>query len=254
MSETLLFHFSYHKCLTVYYGRVMRRAFTTVGRSGRSTSYRHLSGRKHDLARTIGAARPISVNNHYIEPELLGDNWRASRFIRDPRDLLVSGYHYHKRGAEAWCLVVDPTDEDWRNVNGRVPKGLTPGMSFSSYLQSVDLETGLMAELDFRRAHFDSMLDWSDDDERVLLQRYEDVMQDEVTAFRRIFDHYGIRGPRRWVGLYSARKLSASARSSKTAHIRNPDSGQWRTTLPQSVVDEFTARHGAVLTKYGYPA
>lgn len=247
---TQLCHFSYHKCLTVYFSQVMNRTFATGDRSGLTSGYRHLNSLKSEFPSALLRFRLVSLNNHAVDPDSLGD-FRATRFVRDPRDLLVSGYFYHRRAAEPWCSVVDPTAVDWAVVNGTVPDALPPGMSFAEYLQSASIEDGLLAELDFRRAHFDSMTQWPMDDPRILTLHYDDIMGDERRAFDQVFSHYGIRGPRRAVGLMAARRFSASGRASRSQHIRNPRSGQWKDVLTPRVLAELDRRHPEAILRYG---
>jgi hypothetical protein len=57
----------------------------------------------------------VSINNHALDLARLGNDYRISRFVRDPRDLVISGYFYHRRGAEPWSTIVDPKSEDWRS-------------------------------------------------------------------------------------------------------------------------------------------
>lgn len=78
-----------------------------------------------------------SINNHALDLEKLGSEVKITRFIRDPRDLVVSGYFYHIRGAEEWCKIVDPEPFDWRAVDGCIPDKMGADQSFSSYLQSL---------------------------------------------------------------------------------------------------------------------
>jgi hypothetical protein len=155
MTLTLI-HCSYHKCLTSYY-------------------------KNYKIA---------SVNNHCIDFSRFDDgSLRLSRFIRDPRDLVISGYFYHKRAAEPWCNVSNPTEADWRVVNGNIPEQLSNGQSYASYLQNVDMEDGLICEIDFRKKHFDGMAQWRDRDS-ILTIRYEDIIGHEEKVFDRVFSFY----------------------------------------------------------------
>ena len=105
-----LIHCSYHKCLTVYYRRIMDAVFNRCLPWGRG--YRHFNSDLEAFYRDCRSHRIASVNNRFLDFPQLG-RFRISRFIRDPRDLVVSGYFYHRRGAENWTTMKSPTDDDW---------------------------------------------------------------------------------------------------------------------------------------------
>lgn len=82
----------------------------------------------------MGSHRVASINNRCLDLERLGP-CRISRFIRDPRDLVVSGYFYHQRGTEDWVKIRSPTPEDWYFANSAVPEGLRgTDLSFAEWL------------------------------------------------------------------------------------------------------------------------
>lgn len=244
-----LFHFSYHKCLTVYFMRVMKRALVTLGPHGLTTKFRHLNSRAEWLNQVKEEYVMVSLNNSLPDLDSLGDV-RMSRFMRDPRDLLVSGYFYHRRGAEPWCHVKSPTDADWRMVNGTVPAAMPNEMSYAEYLQSRDVETGLLAELEFRRRHFESMAAWPEEDERLLVFDYSDIIGNEEFVYRRLMDHYRIPGLRKAVGMHAVRKFSAAAAGNRTDHVRNPQPGQWRGVLTPGVLETLQEQHPVLLEAY----
>jgi len=84
-----LIHCSYHKCLTVYYGRIMKAVFNRC--LSWSSGYRHFNSHLEDFYQAFSKHRIASVNNRALDLERLGQ-FRISRFVRDPRDLVVSGY------------------------------------------------------------------------------------------------------------------------------------------------------------------
>ena len=192
--RTHLIHCSYHKCLTVYFGRVMRSVFSRC--LPWSGGYRHYNSHLEDFYAGFSDYRIASVNNRALDLERLG-RFRLSRFIRDPRDLVVSGYFYHRRGAEPWLRIEAPTEEDWYFANGRVPEGLKgTGLSFAAYLQSLPSEEGLLAELEFRAPHLESMARWPAKHPDVATWRYEDIVGREGAVFREVFEFYGLSAPR----------------------------------------------------------
>lgn len=243
-------HCGYHKCLTMYFrkvlDRVCERRFYFRG------TFRHFYHRLDVFYRECHLYDVSSISGHKVDLDRFEDV-RVSRFVRDPRDLLVSGYHYHKRGAEDWCTFLDPTNARWRGVNGMVPSTLPPGKSFTQYLNEVSLEEGLLAELEFRRAHFQSMREWPDHDPRIATFRYEEILGHEVETFDRLFRHYQLPYLARHRGLRYAARYAAGREIGRSQHIRNPTQGQWREHFTPALRARFDAEYGDLLAKLGYP-
>ena len=240
MTKTLV-HFTYHKCLTVYFLRVASSTFNrfALGKDG----YRYFNKRYEDFLAEKHSYRLTSVSNYFTELDRLGDDVRATHFVRDPRDLIVSGYFYHKRGAEAWTKEVSADAKVRERQNG---------LSLCDYLNSVDKETGLLEEILGRENSFDVMASWAkNDDPRLLTLRYEDIIGDEVAAFGQIARHYGL-GPIESAKMrFFARRYSAS-RTKPLSHIRDPRPSQWREHFTDRVEKQFNDRFGDLLSLYGY--
>ena len=64
--------------------------------------------------------------------DVFRNSCQISRFVCDPRDLLISEYFYHKRGAEPWLNIVDPKTTAWKIAKEVFPEGVGKGFSFSS--------------------------------------------------------------------------------------------------------------------------
>ncbi len=241
----------YHKCLTMYTRRVFESTYASpLVPFG---SFRHFFHRVDEFERFGSNCTVASVSGHAIDLDRYEDV-RVVRFVRDPRDLVVSGYFYHKRAAEPWCKFVGPAPVEWRVVNGAIPAGIGPGRSFAEYLNKVSLEEGLQAEIDFRRHHFESMLAWPDRDPRILLLRYEDTIGNEVEIFRKIFEHLELPALTRRVGLHYVDRFRASKRPGSDRHIRDARSGQWREHFTPALTERFRDEHAEALEKLGYPA
>ncbi|MDY7094236.1 MAG: sulfotransferase domain-containing protein [Acidobacteriota bacterium] len=251
-----LIHCSYHKCLTVYFGRVFKAVFNRC--LPWTAGYRHYNSDLEAFYDGFAEHRVASVNNQALDLERLGE-FRLSRFLRDPRDLIVSGYFYHRRGAEPWTTLKAPTEEDWAFANGRVPEGLSAsGLSFSEYLQSLPEEEGLLAELEFRAAHLESMARWPREHPDIAVYRYEDLVADGPEVFRQLFEHYRLGPVGRRLGLFFARRYSLSQKAkgrqqSSDPHIRNPAAGQWRRHFTPRVRQAFDRRYAGLVGQLGYP-
>ncbi|MBK8208885.1 MAG: sulfotransferase domain-containing protein [Rhodospirillales bacterium] len=249
MALTLI-HCSYHKCLTSYYYKVMSRLFNLcLPLSGGYTHFNSLVNRFYSEQKKYKIA---SVNNHCIDLSRYDDQTlRLTRFIRDPRDLVISGYFYHKRAAEPWCKIANPKELDWEVVNGNIPQQLSNGQSYAEYLQSVDIEDGIIGEIDFRKKHFVGMAQWPERD-NILTIRYEDIIGNEREIFDRLFSFYEFNKLERTIGMYLVDRYSARRRQGTVKHIRSPQPGQWQKHFTPRVKDYFDQEHGGLLKKLGY--
>jgi hypothetical protein len=239
----------YHKCMTMYFRRISKK--TVRWNNPISGSFRHFFHRADEFYHDCADYTLSSISGHCLDLDRF-ENIRAVHIIRDPRDMLISGYFYHLKASESWCHYQDPTNEDWAVVNAQVPENLPAGTSLKDYLESVSIEEGLAAEMDLRQFHFDNMLDWPTDDERVLTIRYDELMGNEAETFRRIYDFYGFVPQTRWAAAHYANKYSITSAHRHGSHIRNPKAGQWKRHFTPDLERMFNERFGALLEKYGY--
>jgi hypothetical protein len=217
-----------------------------------SRGYRHYNSHLADFYEGFESHRVTSINNRALDLDRLG-HFKISRFVRDPRDLVVSGYFYHRRGAEDWVKIERPTADDWYFANGVVPEALRRvGSSFAEYLQSVPEEEGLLAELEFRRLHFESIAAWPNQHPDILTYRYEDIVGNEPFVFRGLFEFYGLSAIERRLGIWFANRYSIGRRA-KDPHIRNPISGQWRKHFTPRVRQAFDSEYAGLIRELGYP-
>lgn len=244
-------HCSYHKCLTVLFQRVIRVVLRPTQPDG--ASYRHFNSLIDDYYAHGADYQFASVNNHAVDIEQLGPTPRITRFIRDPRDLVVSGYFYHRRGAEQWCNVPSPGVEDFRVVNGVVPSAVRQGETYAQCLQRLPLEEGLAAELEFRANHFASMLEWPTDSDQILTFRYEQIVGNEPATFRRLLAFHQFDRSRISLGVAAAKVLTTSQARRRTEHVRDPRPGQWRSHFSAELNQLFNDRYSDILKRYDYP-
>lgn len=251
-------HCGLHKCLTMYQRKVYRSVSRVQRRMmfkqrGRRVGYMHFYHRIRDFHENMEAKSITSVSGQRIDLQSYSDI-RIVRFIRDPRDLLVSGYHYHKRGAEQWTKVKDPKLKAYDEVNCGIPTALRPGESLMDFLNNVVLEQGLIAEIDVRRPHYHSMMSWDPSDPRVLTIRYEDMLGNEPEMFDHIGKHMGWGWIERADARRCARKYRAGGKTTvRKGHIRNPNPRQWTKHFTPELLDMFEAEFAPLLEAYGYP-
>ncbi|MGK0298866.1 MAG: hypothetical protein ACI9XC_002490 [Gammaproteobacteria bacterium] len=242
-------HAGYHKCLTRYskkvYNSLCKQRLSSVQR------FRHFFHHLDLFYDKCQLFNICSISGNYIDLDRF-DDIRVVRLIRDPRDLIISSYFYHKRAAEPWTKLINPTDQDWKQVRGTVPADLPTDKTFAKYLNDVSMEEGLHAEIEFRKFHYQSMLEWPENDPRVILFKYEDIIGNEAQAYWKILSFFGCSLPTRFIGSRLAKRFSAKSKLAAVKHIRNPISGQWREHFTPGLTKRFNELYGEVLNRYGY--
>ncbi|MEK9569314.1 MAG: hypothetical protein VW124_09920 [Paracoccaceae bacterium] len=231
-------HFSFHKNLTVYYKKVVEAFCAETGRS-----YQHFKSFKEEF----NAAQNFdikSVNNHFINPVEfldLSPDTRLSLFVRDPRDLVVSGYFYHKKGVEWWCNIKTPNEDTLRTVNMSVPANfLRRGETIAECLNRLPLEQGLKMEIEMRHPHFTSLSKWADlmpSNQLIKIIKYEDIVNNEEAAFCELASHYEFSEHEKNIWLEAAHRNSA--KNVRISHIRNAKPQQWKQYLSDEHLSWF---------------
>lgn len=233
-ARVLLLHATHHKAGTHWILRVLR-----------------------ELARRYGLEL-LQMDDPFADParaDVLVDHqstldlsalppFRGSHMIRDPRDMVVSGYFYHQWTHEAWVHEPDPRYD---------------GRSYQEYLNAVGREEGLLEEVRRCAFTFESMAQWDYHDPRVFEIRYEDLMRDGEEVFRRLFAHYGLAPEAVEAGLDIARRNSFEARARRRpgevqegSVLRSGRPGQWREHFTPAVAARFREVTGDLLVRLGY--
>lgn len=232
-----LVHVADHRVGTVWFRRVLWSVAREHGlRTGRMGAKADDSWQRADVV-LCPAIREFDRSR-------LGP-FRGSHMVRDPRDVVVSGYHYH-----LW------TDERWAHV----PHERYRGLSYQDYLRSLDAEEGMAAEI--RRCserELPRMAAWDYHQPEFLELRYEDVIRDERTWFTRLFEHYGFTDDavERSVALALERSFSkVSGRdvgaTQEGSHLRSGQPGQWRDVFTEGHKALFRELNGDLLQTLGY--
>lgn len=92
---------------------------------------------------------------------------RGVHLIRDPRDILVSAYFSHR--------------------NSHPEAGWPELVTHREALRALDMEEGLLREMDFSASVFEDIASWNYEDERVLELRFERLIADPYQTMLRAF-------------------------------------------------------------------
>lgn len=233
----------------MYFIKVMENSFNKSF-FYKKEAYRHFESIEGMFYNLNHKYKLSSTNGFAIETARLSDDFRISRFVRDPRDLVVSGYFYHKRGAEPWFRMDNPTEKYWSPINGHVPKKHPKDSSFADYLSEISIEEGLFAELEFRQYQIESYRNW-ETDERIKCFKYEEILDNEVAIFSELADHLLLSKAEKAKVLRYAKQF-AYHQQPKKGHIRNPKPSQWKEYFTPDLIHYFNDKYGDILDQYKY--
>jgi hypothetical protein len=288
-----LAYFGHHKCATQYIKAVLSEMARWLGRgfgvargSGFGGSFvagDELNLRVYGRERFAGPELPLDIipgmlffpnaNGLSVTALTTQGSWRGFHVIRDPRDVVVSGYfsHLYSHG-----LHPDGAQQilDWRQQLAAAPT----------------LEDGLLLELEFEAWNFANMASFDDNHPAIYELRYEQMINDHLSAFRQIAKYLDISVPT--VGLWSSagiardwllwkstgclpaqrdclpqpvlryilyknafeRKAGKRRPGEEDAkhHYRKGIAGDWRNHFTPRLKDAFKQRYGDLLIQLGY--
>lgn len=249
-----IIHTAHHKVGTSWFGCVLSLVAERFG-----LPYLAISAQT-DLARLKPGEPALLFQNHpIVSPSRLGD-YRGSHMVRDPRDIVLSAYHYHLWTNEQWA---NTPVRDLPRLRGRwslLPVEEIGDKTYKEYLNGLPREEGIIAEINrCSTTVIRDMVEWDYDDERIFELKYESIMADEQGVFRHLFGHYGFSEPAIEGALEAAQECSFEARSKRkvgevtgSSHLRSGKTQQWREEYTDRLKEHFKALHGEDLVRLGY--
>lgn len=229
----LLLHCCHHKTGTSWFNSVLTAVSDHYGLRFQNLRHGPLE------PSTDVALRHDSQVDLDAMPELLG-----SHMIRDPRDVVVSGYNYHLWTTEPWA---------------HEPRDAYGGRSYQEHLRALSPEEGLAAEMHHAMPVIDEMLRWDYGDPRFVELSYEEAIADPVPVYRRVFAHYGftpegVETATAIADRFSFRNLTGRrlGETQERSHLRSGEPGQWREVFTPANRDLFKELAGEALIRLGY--
>lgn len=233
-SRRLILHCCHHKVGTTWFRNILSQIAREYGLAFQSCN-------QNELRQNTD----IFLQNHsLVDLSLLPYYW-GSHMIRDPRDVIISGYFYH-----LW------TKEQWSHI----PKAKYGNMSYQQYLNSLDREEGILAEME-RFASYDlkHMIEWDYNNPNFLEFKYEDIINNEKQIFYEIFKHYGFSESAINVSLRIAKNFSFKnvtkrnlGETKDKSHLRSGCPGEWRELFSEQHKAHCKCLLGDALIKLGY--
>jgi hypothetical protein len=234
-TASLIIHCCYHRVGTVWFTRILRDIAAEFGLSFQA-------GRQAELSSDTDV---FLQGNSRVELDKL-PTYVGSHMIRDPRDAIISGYFYHLWTKEEWAYI---------------PMDKFGGKSYQEHLNSVGQDEGLSAEIKRAERWIPYMVNWNYKNPLIFEIRYEDIISDEETFFRKLFEHYGFKKSAVERSCQIASKYSFSNMTKrrigevrKGTHLRSGRSGEWKKIFKSEHKKLFKELYPGVLVAIGYEA
>jgi len=170
------------------------------------------------------------------------DDVRVLHLVRDPRDVLISAMHYHKKSAESWLHEPVPGYNDV--TYQRSLKALPT--KFDQYLFEMEHSTASTLR---------DVLNWRYDRANCFEARYEDLRQDvQLTYWRRISGFLGFDESEQEMSCLRFWQNSLFGGLSRLGnkHVRSGDVAQWKREFTRDLGQAFLKRFPGALQSLGY--
>jgi hypothetical protein len=254
--------FTYHKTGTVLFERVMR---AVAARFGLKVAVHFGLVEKVDPAMDI-----VLLGHSLVGRDFAARPFRGIRVVRDPRDIWVSGYLYHRCCREEWCINtnfdtsapityprVDYSVEHYPESLKGAYLAWLDGKSYQDNLLGRDREAGLAFELaGYTGCTLDAMRSWKLATPDLLQVQLETVMGDFDGALGTIFEHVGFSDGECAQAVELARPHDVARMSdgavAENRHIHSRTISKWRDFLSAAEIDEFERRYGNLIVDLGY--
>lgn len=253
MPSTPLFaYYGHHKCATGWINDIVN-AVTTLAKV-RLSAVDSPAQFQNDLPGFCAARNTefLSYSNADIRHVRKLGSPSGFHVIRDPRDIVVSGYfsHLHSHKTEGWQPLIDHRDA----------------------LAKVPLEEGLYLEMEFAKGNLGRIRNWDYGQENVLELRMESLTQSQYETFLQVFRHLGMlsdsdpppTGPNIQpevilaVVYYNRFDLKAKGRKrgaeDAKSHYRKGVAGDWRNHFTADHKRHFKQLYGDIVEQLGYDA
>ncbi len=239
--------FGYHKCLSVFMNQVFHK---TASYLSREDFINHFDSPEK--------SRFVSISNQLFSPDkdFLADS-RIVHLIRHPKDLIVSGYFYHKRGTEPWAseekigfLLASTYLRELRHILSDEEKEFIKSLpTMQAILELLDFNKGMMLEIVWRKyvKKFNPVALYQHP--RVTSFKFEDIMDDTAGQLEKICIAWQLDDTE--IAYYLERAEIVQAKS--TGHIRDSTPYQYHQYFDSEITQYFNEQFHGIEADLDYP-
>ena len=232
-------YFGHHKCATTWIAKILReiskRAGLSIADNASAATLKQLKISDYNIICDRSAVKTdVDLFSNF--------NYHAFHVIRDPRDVIVSGYFSHKK--------THPVDNWPRLIPHRIK------------LNCVSLEEGIKLEMDFSSGILQTMHDWDYNNPRVFETRFEKLTIDPLNEYIKIFTFLGLyphlisnHTLQIVIDMFSFKRMSKGRKIGEedaSSHYRKGVPGDWVNYIYGDNKLYFKDKFGQMLIDLGY--
>jgi len=247
----MLCYFGHHKCASQWISRVCHSLSQRHGLLFTYIDFFHSP--ELSLGQWVagqGTGFLAYANAHPAHVATL-DSIKGFHVIRDPRDMIISGYFSHRNSHHTVDL---PELEAHRKklLDASKDEGIFLEMEYSRELRRNGIDIGLLSSLE----------NWNYQQDNILEIKYEDLVTDPAGMYLKIFTFLGLIQSRadhpellRILDQYSFENLSGGrsrGTENQQNHFRKGVSGDWKNHFSREHADLFKKEYADLLIRLGY--
>ena len=253
--------YTHHKVATALMSKVFRDISTYFG-----LKFIDAPGYNQNIS---NSAHIVHYWHSLVSDEIINSKHKGVHVMRDPRDVIVSGYLYHKRSSEAWCInenfelsenivwpQVDFSQEFLSNTEKIDYINWLNGNSYQENIKSLNQNEGLIFEMEgFAGRTISDMINWKRN-ENIIESKFEEIIANYDDVWEGIFTHMGFSNENLKLAIEIARRHDLSRMTedqiAKDSHISTGKITKWKDFFSQDVEKEYTERFGNCHLSLGY--
>lgn len=212
----------------------------------------------------------VFIVNPAIDQDIFNSDILGIQLIRDPRDIIVSGYLYHKRTSEEWCInsqfeysdqimyPLVPKSQEYRSTSWKT-KYLNElnGVSYQKSLNSMEVKEGLGFEMShYGKWTIESMEKFNSFSNNFLIVKFEDLMSNYDKTIAEIFSHLKLKNSVRKNAIKISHKHDLNRKTKNEIenmkHVSSPKTTKWKEYFSPELEEEFRLNFPNVLNSLGY--
>ena len=205
-----------------------------------------------------------------IDYAKLPNEYIGIHMVRDPRDIIISGYLYHKRTTEEWCVNENfqtkdpivypqvPNSQMYRSEQWKVDYiNSLNHTSYQNTINALEEEEAIIFEMNhYGKWTIEDMLKWDFEKANCLELKFEDVMSNYDDEMMKIFKHCNFSSSQIKAAKYFADKEDLNKMSKKDIekhpHISSVKTKKWERYFTEKLKQYFDTHFSEVLKKYNY--